>query len=388
MSLVKYNAPSWFAKLNQAKIPLYKYELINRPTPIQKIDLLNPAYEIYMKRDDQTHNELQLQGNKLRKLEFLFADALVNHKAKHILTAGGLQSNHCRTVASLANKFNLKTHLFLRSHTSNVNELNLNGNLLVNQLLGANIFLIEKKAQYLTDIEFRMNLLEQKIKEKYNEPCYKIPIGGSNTVGVFGYLEAFNELLAQEADKFIDDIIITTGSGGTMSGLAIANYLTGSRFRIHAFCVCDNRKYFLNHLSEQFHDLFGYECDSVDKLVNIIECSRGIGYAQSTQDELDFLQMFFRLNNILLDPVYTNKTIYTLYNILNGYKPTFAYERDDLAGNLKRNLKGNRLLIFHTGGQLGLFDSGKFDLLFRNEQQNNTSNIFNCFGDNIANIDV
>jgi 1-aminocyclopropane-1-carboxylate deaminase/D-cysteine desulfhydrase-like pyridoxal-dependent ACC family enzyme len=69
-----------------------------------------------------------LQGNKLRKLEFLFADALVNHKAKHILTAGGLQSNHCRAVAALANRFGLKSHLFLRSHTNKPFDLNFNGN--------------------------------------------------------------------------------------------------------------------------------------------------------------------------------------------------------------------------------------------------------------------
>lgn len=394
MKPINYNAPLWFinhdlVKLNiniiKKQIPLYRYHLVKQVTPIQKLnsDLLDKNYTFYIKRDDLTHEELHLQGNKLRKLEFLFADAVINYKAKHILTAGGLQSNHCRAVASLANKLGLKAHLFLRSHTNKPDELEINGNLLVNRLLDANIYLIEKRAQYIQDIEYKMDLLEDKIKLKYNEQCYKIPVGGSNTIGLFGYLECFNEMLNQNIDNFIDDIIITTGSGGTMSGLAIANYLTGSRFKIHAFCVCDNKSYFQSHLTKEFFHLFGQRVEA-DKLVNIIECSKGSGYGQSSREELEFIANFFQSTNILLDPVYTAKTVYTFLNLINGQKPTLAYDRDETALNLKKNLKGNRILFIHTGGQLGLFDNGKLDIILKNKM----SNVFNSFNENIMNIDV
>jgi len=237
-------------------------------------------------------------------------------------------------------------------------------------LLGANIYLIEKRAQYLESIEYKMNILE----EKLNEPSYKIPIGGSNITGLFGYLECFNEMLQQQhIDEFIDDIIVTTGSGGTMAGLAIANYLTGSRIKIHAFCVCDNKAYFNSYLSKEFTNLT-QETINPNKLVNIIECSKGLGYAQSTQLELEFIAKFFQQTNILLDPVYTGKTLFTLMNLLNDLKPTLAYTNDEAAFSFKKSLKGNRILFLHTGGQLGVFDTNKFDIIFKNK-----SNIFNYF---------
>ncbi len=156
-----------------------------------------------------------ISGNKIRKLEFLFADAVCNHNAKHILTAGGLQSNHCRAVAGLAQMLGLKAHLFLRSHTNDPNEIdqNTNANLLIDRMLGANVYLIEKRAQYAGNILFKMNTLKEKLEQKYaNEASYIIPIGGSNTTGLFGYIEQFNEMLYdQSIDQFVDDIIITTG---------------------------------------------------------------------------------------------------------------------------------------------------------------------------------
>ena len=169
----------------------------------------------------------------------------------------------------------------------------------------------------------------------------------------------------QSIDQFIDDIIVTTGSGGTMSGLAIANYLTGSRFKLHAFCVCDNKKYFQSHLKQQYKDLFGNDLADTDHLVNIIECSKGLGYAESTSFELEFIAKFFKLANILLDPVYTGKTLFTFFNLINGFKPSLAYATDKAAFDFEKNLKGKRILFIHTGGQLGLFDNAKFDLLFK-----------------------
>ena len=131
MKSLSYKPPTWlqlFSTKSKLNWPSQRFKLVNEPTPIERLNLPESNNKIYIKRDDQTHKELHLQGNKLRKLEFLFADALVNHKAKHIITCGGLQSNHCRAVTALANYFGLKTHLFLRAHTNKPSDLNFNGN--------------------------------------------------------------------------------------------------------------------------------------------------------------------------------------------------------------------------------------------------------------------
>jgi D-cysteine desulfhydrase len=293
LKLKFYKAPNWFlnndlvksSSFDRKKIPKYRYQFLDKqnwPTRIEKLNLNQlekTKYSIYIKRDDLTHSNLQLQGNKLRKLEFLFADAVKMNYAQHILTAGGLQSNHCRAVASISQMLNLKSHLFLRSHTSNIDEIdkNLNGNLLIDCLLGSNIYLIEKRAQYLETILYKMNIVKEKIENDLNQKCYIIPIGGSNSIGLFGYIEQFDEMISKQIiGQFVDDIVITTGSGGTMSSLAIANFLTGSKFKLHAFCVCDNKTYFSNHLIEQFKDLLNSDLKNEDEICNIIECSKGM----------------------------------------------------------------------------------------------------------------
>ena len=58
-----------------------------------------------------------------------------------------------------------------------------------------------------------------------------MPLGGSNVLGSWGYIEAFHELMDEGALDGVDDIVVATGSGGTICGLAIANYLTGLKVK-------------------------------------------------------------------------------------------------------------------------------------------------------------
>jgi 1-aminocyclopropane-1-carboxylate deaminase/D-cysteine desulfhydrase-like pyridoxal-dependent ACC family enzyme len=134
MKPIPYQAPKWIFDHHLVqkyyhnvvkKIPSHRLELVSKkPTPIDRLVFfpgsnisLPSGYDIWIKRDDLTHHDVHMQGNKLRKLEFLFADAL-NQNAQHVLSAGGLQSNHCRTVAAVAARLGLKAHLFLRSLNS------------------------------------------------------------------------------------------------------------------------------------------------------------------------------------------------------------------------------------------------------------------------------
>ena len=122
--------------------PPPKLDLARLPTPLQPLDRLSEALggpRIWIKRDDLT--EAAGAGNKIRKLEFVLADAL-NQGATALITSGGLQSNHCRATALFAAQLGLQCHLILRGSEAKT----ANGNLLLNQLLGAKIDYVSDQA--------------------------------------------------------------------------------------------------------------------------------------------------------------------------------------------------------------------------------------------------
>lgn len=88
--------------------------LLQLPTPIHRWNLpgLPNGTELWIKRDDFTG--MELSGNKVRKLEFLMAEAVDQH-ADTVITIGGIQSNHCRATATASNYLNLNSHLILRT---------------------------------------------------------------------------------------------------------------------------------------------------------------------------------------------------------------------------------------------------------------------------------
>lgn len=371
--LETYIPPKWLKEsINEKFFPKKRINFNLNETQIEKLDNLNLVFKennlkkfsIYLQRDDLNHNNNLVSGNKIRKLEFLFADAILNN-CKHVITAGGIQSNHCRAVAVLASLLKLNCHLFLRSSTSNPHELYNNGNLLIDRIYGANVYLIEKKSQYLNDIKYKMELLQEKLLNYSKRESYIIPIGGSNTIGLFGYFEAFDKILKHQ--NSIDDIILTAGSGGTMSSIAIANLLTGSKFKIHALNVCDNAKYFYDHLDTQLKELH-LDQFKANELVNIIDGYKGSGYGLSTNAELDLIIKIARETGVLFDPVYTGKAFI-------GFIKTII--------NNCENFKGNRMLFIHTGGIFSHFD-GRFSETFKKNSME--SPVYDCFYENIKNI--
>ena len=69
-------------------------------------------------------------------------------------------------------------------------------------------------------------------RTKTGNPAYCIPVGGSNVVGVFGYIQAWQEMVdVQGICESFDDVVVACGSGGSIAGLAIGNYLTGQKVK-------------------------------------------------------------------------------------------------------------------------------------------------------------
>lgn len=136
-------------------------------------------------------------------------------------------------------------------------------------------------------------------------------------------------------------------SGGTMEGLALANYLTGNRLRIHAFAVSDNEKYFKNHFNtilNQFQLDHLIKLVDNNQLVDICDSYVGLGYGQMTDEQIIFLRNIISETGILFDPVYTGKCLWGLYQELTT-KQTDRFPSD-----------GKNILFLHTGGTYGLMN--------------------------------
>src|SRR6266536_568290 len=153
------------------KLP--RFPLAQLPTPIEQLARLSGELggpELLIKRGDQTG--LALGGNKARKLEFLVGDALAQG-ADTLVTAGAAQSNHCRQTAAAAAKAGLKCELILNGTKPDL----ANGNLLLNELLGAREHWIGRPQRPMA-----LREIPEQLRAQGRKP-YVIPMGGSNGVG-------------------------------------------------------------------------------------------------------------------------------------------------------------------------------------------------------------
>ncbi|KAI5673970.1 hypothetical protein M9H77_14334 [Catharanthus roseus] len=334
-----YQPPAWASHLNP--IPSHVYSLGHFPTPIHKWNLPNlPAStEVWIKRDDLSG--MQLSGNKVRKLEFLLADAVAKG-ADCVVTIGGIQSNHCRATAVASKYLNLDCYLILRTSKVLVDkDPGLTGNLLVERLVGAHIDLVSKEEYSNIGSVALTDILKEKLLREGRRP-YIIPVGGSNSLGTWGYIEAIREVEQQlqnsKVESGFDDIVVACGSGGTIAGLSVACWLSNLKAKVHAYCVCDDPEYFYDY-SQGLLDGLGAGVSSRD--IVLIQNAKGLGYAMNTAEELQFVKEIAETTGVILDPVYSGKAAYGMVK--------------DMAENPKK-WEGKKILFIHTGGLLGLYD--------------------------------
>ena len=296
--------------------------------------------EIYFKRDDFTGSELS--GNKVRKLEFLIADA-VGKGADTVLTCGGAQSNHCRATALAAVKAGLASLLLLRTDDP-TNPPPVAGNILLDGLAGSRIVWISPEQYRARDEIFEKEA--QRLRNAEHKP-YIIPEGGSTALGGWGYVAAMEELVADlkqldGGDVKPTTVICATGSGGTTAGLALGAHLSGAEIKVAGVNVCDDRDYFVNiidSICREFSQTWLSESSTAIPSYEIVDGYVGRGYALSRPEELAAIRDLVRLEGVVLDPVYTGKAYFGMLA--------------ELAKNPKRF--GERIVFVHTGGLFGLF---------------------------------
>lgn len=309
--------------------------LCHTPTPIWHNRALDAwlGFELWVKRDDMTAGAAA--GNKIRKLEYLMADALA-HGATTVITCGGLQSNHARATALVARELGLQPVLFLRTNDPRVRPEPV-GNLLLDRLVGADVRLITPD-QY-RDRQQLMHEAQSEFTAR-GQVAYVVPEGGSNGVGSFGYISAVEELADQQADSELppdlDLIAFACGSGGTAAGIALglARYPSVAA-RAAAFAVCDDRAYFEGVVGTIMAEAEGLDptlsAREALALLDIHDQFKGPGYGVPSAEQLDFIVKVARTSGLVLDPTYTGKALFGL-----------------------SQLRPRRALFVHTGGLPGL----------------------------------
>ena len=310
------------------------------PTPLHPLERLRDQFggpakapRLLIKRDDL--NGTALGGNKLRKLEYLVADAQARG-CDTLITAGATQSNHCRQTAAVGAMVGLEVHLCLRGPEPP----HRTGNLVLDDWLGARLHFAAPGA----DVSALMAPLADDLRARGRRP-YLIPIGGSNPVGAAGYVAAARELLAQCPDA--THLIVATGSGGTQAGLEVGARLSGRTVRVNGVGVAEPDTVSWNvdvaNLANATAERLGRS--DLRLTPGDVECPMdwmGPHYAAPTEACEDALRRLARTEGIFVDPVYSGKALAALLDWLRAGRFT----------------PSDTVVFWHTGGTPALFAEG------------------------------
>lgn len=317
--------------------PPDRVRLASLPTPLQPLNRLSAHLngpKIWIKRDDLTGTALT--GNKVRKLEFVLADAQTE-SADVLITCGGVQSNHCRTTALIAAQHGLQSHLVLRGEKPEV----LDGNTLLASLAGAKLSFYgprEYQDQLPALLEYWVNHYQAQGKRPY-----LIPTGASNGIGLWGYITGAKELIAdcERLGFNADYVCCATGSGGTHNGLALGFSTLSPDVRVRGYAVCDDGDYFRRKADQDYRDWNNryYPNNQPPQIeLDVDDSYIGKGYGAAGPAVFDAIRLLARLEGILLDPVYTGKAVAGLIDQITTGR------FDD----------SHNIVFVHTGGVFGL----------------------------------
>ncbi len=297
------------------------------PTPVTRAERLERALDVgklYVKNDGlmktvmEAGNQL-VGGNKVRKLEFLLADAL-EQGARKIMTFGALGSNHVAATATCAHMFGLQVHAMLVRQP--VTDL-VKQNVALDLLYGARLDLWSSRPVRT------MGTVTQMIQDKAHTGMfpYVIPIGGSNALGALGYVNAAFELQEQIQAGMLEEpdfIYVPVGSGGTTAGLLLGCKLAGLRSTVVAVAVEPEEQpgecvAMIRDVYESANRLL-HEHDATIPLHDFQTCNLRVNLANTGPEygiDTEFGHMmrtqFYEYEGFILEPTYTSKAAAALY---------------------------------------------------------------------------
>lgn len=322
--------------------PYPRYPLAQLPSPLDRAERLESALRgegcervprIYIKRDDLL--SLGLGGNKIRNLEFLIAYALAQ-SATDVITAGRLQSNHCRLTAAACARVGLQAHLvFLGAPPATAS-----GNFMLDRLFGANLYFTcsDERGSRAKWIAMLTGMLPH-----LGRVPYLIPVGGSDARGAVGHALAAQEL-AQQLDGLGESgatVVLPTATGGTQAGMLAGFARLGFDASIYGFAVAKAAKELAADvlgIANGVADAIGGPAIGAEQVV-VDGSALGAGYGMPSVAGRAAIELLARSEGILADPVYTGKALagFLARVRAGGYAPDEA------------------VVFLHTGGAAALF---------------------------------
>ncbi len=324
--------------MNLARFPRRRYT--QGQTPLEALPRLTEHLggpTIYMKRDDLLG--LAAGGNKTRKLEFVVADAL-EQGADTLITCGAIQSNHCRLTLAAAVKEGLKCHLVLEERVAGTYNPNASGNNLLYNLMGVEGIKVVPGG---TDMSQAMQAVADTLAEQ-GRKAYIIPGGASNEIGALGYVACAEEILSQAFDQgiLIDRVVCASGSTGTHAGLVTGFRGNNSNIDVVGINVSrpkEEQEALVYELVQKTAQKMGIGGAIPAEAVLCFGDYVGQGYSIPTEGMIEAVKMVASTEAILLDPVYTGKTMAGMIDLIR--KGFFNKEET--------------ILFVHTGGSPALY---------------------------------
>ncbi len=278
-------------------------------SPLQQIQFEMPSgIELYIKRDDLIHP--YISGNKWRKLKYLIQTAQLQNK-KTLVTFGGAYSNHLLATACAAALKGFKSVGFVRGE-----ELDASNHTL---------FLCEQFGMKIIFVDRISYLNKAALFEKYfsnNKDAFFIDEGGRSDEAILGCSELIDEL-----PQTFDHIVLAAGTGSTFCGILKGCAKHNLSTKVHAIVV-----------HKGIPEIVDYTIAKTAYPHYSIQENYHFGaYAKTSPDLISFMKKFQQATGILLDPVYTAKALYALYDLIQQ-------------GVIQAKEK---VLFIHTGGLIG-----------------------------------
>ena len=293
---------------------LPKVDLGVGETPLEAkpalVTALGLSGTLHVKRDDMAGPGMG--GNKVRKLQYVVADAL-KCGADCLITDGAVQSNHARLTAVCGAMAGLEVHLVLGGDPEKMR----GGNLVLDRLAAAHLHFVAGDDWEL--LARASQELDDELRRRGRRP-YLIPVGASVPLGAVGYAEAYLELARQlEVAQVAADWVVTAcGSGGTQGGLLAGRALVGAGPRVVGVDVAKggaDLRQSVASLAAGCLELLGSDARVQLEDVILVD-GAGPGYGQVFDKNREAILTALRTAGLLLDPVYTSKALAAIPDLL------------------------------------------------------------------------
>lgn len=332
------NTANAFGRLSQ----LPRFRLAHENTPIEELARLSDTLggaRVFVKRDDCTG--LAFGGNKIRQLEYYIGDAQAQG-ADTILITGAVQSNFVRSAAAAACKAGMACHIQLEERVSIDNDAYRNsGNVLLDRMFGATLHSYPE-GEDEAGADRQINEIAAELKAAGQKP-YVIPLALNHPpLGALGYIHTAQEIVAwtREQGWAFDEVVVASGSGSTHSGLLYGLRAAGSDVPVMGVCVRRD--------GDAQRPRIETRCGDIAKLldapspvkagdVRIDDTFLAPGYGKLNEAAARALKLSAQLEALLLDPVYTAKTMACALARAEQLTPD------------------KKILMIHTGGNPALF---------------------------------